>query len=308
MVSSEKKTNIILWSAALVLAFLFLLSFSRSAGGDSRKPVKTALLNPKNLERISYIEISEGENAIVLEKDSFWKVKNKDSRYSLPADNERINRLIKELAEMRTLYKVSDIIKDRNDFGLTDGSEIHLKYKIDDSETDLIFGKTDFSKTSRYFMSGRNASVYEIDTLLDKYLSASVKNWSEAYLISRQILGNVKLEDIQSLTIWSEGHSFKATAGEESFSVGAGKILELRHGGVGSVDGRGIFAGEVELELGNKSKIILRVYNSDAENEYTVKNEYIDAAGKTIYESFARISSWTFNRLVMSEDYRESEL
>lgn len=299
MVDSKKKTNIILWSIAAGLVVLFFLSFTKTASSDKRKPVKTALLNPKNLNLIDCFEISCNETKVIIQnRGDFWIITDGNNEI-VAAERSKIEKLKNELSKTRVLYKVSDSINNKSDFGLSDQGTFHLKYKVNDSFTDLIFGKSDFSETSRYFVSGRSATVYEIDTELDKFLSVNIQSWAEPYLISRQVLGNIKKTDVQNLWVEIKGKSLRLMPENAGYDEYVSRVLELRHGGAASKAEIDSKAGEIELELGDKSKITIKIFNSKIENEYICDIFYKNSINSKNTSCMTKISGWTFNKLVM---------
>ena len=110
------------------------------------------------------------------------------------------------ISEIRAKCRKLKIEKD-NSYGLTDGTELKIKYFFRDSkeknleEKEIIFGKTDFSQSSRYFMNGKNLNVYEVDSSLEKYLTFSEQLWYEPYIVSKETLNNISYKDIQRIKV-----------------------------------------------------------------------------------------------------------
>ena len=283
---NDSTKNRILLIIAAVLAVLYLLSFTTAASSkDKREKLKTSLVNPKYKETITSFELSDSTGTLELKKQgSFW------TAGSLPASNERIEKLISDLTTIRNLYKISDKITENSTFGLTNGTEFHLRYYTDSGFHELVFGNQDFSLSSRYMMTEKSTQVYEIDDSFDKYLTTSIQSWSEPYIISRQVLGNITQNDIQTVN----------TKLLDKQKIG--QLLELRHGGAVNEDTEIPLTKPVmnlSLELGNKKSIVLEIFDEQNPNEtsYIVKSEYKNEAGRTEYTAFCKISGWTYSKI-----------
>ncbi len=269
------------------LAVTYFLSFTKScSSSDKREKVKTALLNQKYRDSISSFEFQDGAGQLtIINKGSFWALCDSRGNEILPASSERLENLINNLTTIRNLYKISDKIKQNSTFGLTNGTEFHLRYYTENDFHELVFGNQDFSLSSRYMMTEKSTQVYEIDSSLDTYLSSSIQNWAEPTIISQTVLGKIKAEDIQRSPVSD-----------------VQKLLDLRHGGpvTEEDDDQNLSQPLIQLtlELGNKNEIELKIYSSSKENEYIVVTEYLTQKGaKPVFKSKAKISSWTYNKI-----------
>lgn len=275
-----------------ILAILYLLSFTKScSSSDKREKVKTALVNQKYKDSIKSFELSDSSGTIELTKNgSFWTIN------SIPASSERIEKFLNELITIRNLFKISDKISATSTFGLTNGTEFHLRYFTDEGFHELVFGNQDYSLTSRYMMSEKNTQVYEIDDSLDLYLTTSIQSWAESYLISREASTSTDIQSISVLYQDSEGHSRKGSISDSQ------KLLDLRHGEIPSESEYFLTEiqtplMEIQIENGDKSSIILKIFQADSQsNSFIVKSEYYKAASK-YYSSYSKISSWTYNKI-----------
>ena len=206
--------------------------------------------------------------------------------------------LINELIKTRNLYKISDKINKNSSLGLTNGTEFHISYSYDDSSfRELIFGNQDFSLSSRYMMTGENTQVYEIDSSMDNYLTTSIQNWAEPYIISQTVFGKITPQDIQRTQVTELNKNHIGTISDVQ------KLLDLRHGGrpeANALESELVTIPEtvINLELGNKNEIELEFYKSEKENEFIVTVIYkAEKNGELIFTSTAKISSWTYNKI-----------
>ena len=300
------KNSKILMGLAGFLALSYFLSFTKSCSSqDKRERVKTALVNQKYRDSISFITLQDAAGSLELNNsEGFWILKRlsdyTSSQFqeipSIPLSPERMDNFLNELTSIRNLYKISDKINKNSSLGLTNGTEFHISYALPDSNGDLnsfrelIFGNQDFSLSSRYMMTGESTQVYEIDDSMDTYLTTSIQSWSEPYIISRQILSR----DIQTIN-------------NKVNPEGSEKLLELRHGGLPELSELSELAKiinqkvqtEVKIENGDKSKIILEIYQSPQdESSYIIKAQYFKPDAKSaFYTSWLKISSWTYNKI-----------
>ena len=285
--SNFNKNSKILIALTAFLTILYVLSFTKSCTSkDHRDKVKTALVNQKYKDSITSFELSDATGNLTLKYNgSFW------TAGTLPASAERIQKLAENLTTVRNLYKISDKITDKSAFGLTSGTEFHLRYYTNDTFHELIFGNQDFSLSSRYLMTEKSTQVYEIDTSLDTYLTTSIQNWAEPYIISQTVLGKIKPQDVQRTQVND-----------------VEKLLELRHGGTPDEAELLSILNDSEksktpdttitLELGNKNEIELTIYKSTNENDFIVRTQYKKQKGdQTIYTSYSKISAWTYSKI-----------
>ena len=287
------KNNKILIVLVAILAALYILSFTRSCTSkDSREKIKTSLVNQKYKDAITSFELHDATGSLTItNKGSFWTVG------TLPASNERMQSFINNLITVRNLYKISDKINKNSTLGLTTGTEFHLKYFTQDTSHELIFGNQDFSLSSRYMMTEKSTQVYEIDSSLDTYLTTSVQNWAEPFIVSQLVFGKITSQDIQRTSVISQNHLTSISDPQ--------KLLDLRHGGIpveeellSTLQNNKTPDTTITLELGNKNEIELKIYPTKSENEYIVITEYHKQKGDTpYYTSVSKISSWTYNKI-----------
>ncbi len=285
-----KKSNILLAAAICTLSLTYILSFVKEgASKEKRENIKSALINPANAEKLTKLQFSDASGRIQLEKTGqLWLVSRQDNPLiKFPADSTKVNSFISDFSKVRSLYKVSDRLSKNNFFGLTDDSAFTIRYTYDSSFDDLIFGKQDFTLSSRYLMSGRNTTVYEISDELEKYLTSSLQFWTEPYLISRSAAGLTRSEDIQRIIIEEKGS--RRTGRADS------RLLELRHGGLPEQSEIKYENEDLKLmlELGDKTSYILYFYkiNEDGSDGYAVRQVYATS------EYWVKISAWTYNRI-----------
>lgn len=315
--------NKLLIALTAFLAISYFLSFTKScSSGDRREKIKSALVNQKYLENISFITLQDASGALELNNyKGFWTLQRLSdytssqlqTTPSIPLSPERVNNFLNELTNIRNLYKISDKITKNSSLGLNSGTEFHITYAIPDSKGDtegfreLIFGNQDFSLSARYLMTGESTQVYEIDDSMDIYLTTSIQSWAEPYIISRATQ-NIQSSDIQSLTVTQKEADGRTSIKKISADkADLEKLLELRHGGLPEIseillsaesDGRQPDT-EIEIENGNKSKIILEIFSlSGEESSFVVKVRYFKPdADAAFYTSYSKISAWTYNKI-----------
>ena len=289
-----KNTKILIGLTAF-LSLLYLMSFTKSCTSkDSRERLKTSLVNPKYKDSITSFELEDAAGSLTINYNGqFW------TAGSLPASPERIQNLLENLTTIRNLYKISDKITQKSTFGLTNGTEFHLRYNTADTFHELIFGNQDFSLSSRYLMTEKNTQVYEIDNTLDKYFSTSLQSWAEPFIISQVVLGKIKADDIQRTQVINHEENHISSVSDLQ------KLLDLRHGGYPNFtpDELNEVTSEkpqitINLELGNKNEIEIQLYKSKNENDFIVLTEYKSQKDTApVFTSASKISSWTYNKI-----------
>ena len=290
------------------LAISYFMSFTKSCSSkDTREKVKTALVNPKYKDSITGFELQDFTGSLTIKNEgSFWTVSRSNDNtssgtYTLPASPERINNLLEKLTTVRNLYKISDKINKNSALGLTNGTEFHLRYSMNEDFHELIFGNQDFSLSSRYMMTEKSTQVYETDNTLDTFFTTSIQSWAEPFIISQVVLGKIKAQDIQRTQAVNSENHITAVSDIQ-------KLLDLRHGGLPEAEELSLLTQEknrlpeliITLELGNKNEIELNIFKSKSadENEFIVLTEYKREKTSTpVFTSASKISSWTYNKI-----------
>jgi len=295
-----KNKNLILWIIIIFLTLSFSLSFIKSSSKDKRKPVKTALLNPKYKASLNSFILYDSSNAIEFSNNgAFWTINNPTNPDNkLPADNQKVQNLIEKLTQVNNMYKISDSLSTKNDFGLQDSTSFHLIYYTNsdtNAYTDLIFGNHDFTQQYRYFMTGNNSSVYEINTDLDSYLTSNLSVWNEGLIISKNLIKNPDIQKIQ-ISNFIENTSKTLIAGTDAFTEYSSKLLELRQGGIPEENPQEDILLEIKINFGNLDEVILQIYSSIHEGEYLLKEKY-NLYNSTEFLYITKISGWTYSKL-----------
>lgn len=278
-----KKTEKLLYIFTASLLLLYIISFFKGCSSkDKREVIKTALVNPKYKDKITAIELCNSENCITITKnDNFWSISEQNNKNTVPASSEMVNNLLENLTTIRNMYKLSDKIDKNSSFGLTDSNKFILRYYYDGNFHELTFGNQNFAQTGRYLITDKKATVYEIDSSFDNYLTTSIQIWNEPFIISQQVLGKITDNDVQNFD--------------------AQKLLELRHGGLSSEQpessSQQTAIKTVKLELGNKNSVLLD-FSQITEETYNIKiNYYKSASNYPVYSTNLKISAWTYNKI-----------
>lgn len=280
----------------LVLLVTYVASFFKTT--DKRKKINTALVNTKYLPSITEIDLSQnGDELRLIKKNEIWFLDagSGTNPELIPVEQKRVDNFLQELSKTRTAYKISDKIEKNNAYGLTDGSELVLRYYYSSSESyyELIFGNNDFSQTSRYFMTGKTAAVYEIDSSLNNYLSLSPQLWYDPYIISKALQKNLSYKDIQRIKVDYEGKPSVITTKADGFSDKVLKLIELRHGGKTEYKSIGSPELTLTLEKGDKSEITISIFATENQSEYNVETIH----SETRIKVNTKISLWTYNKI-----------
>ena len=313
-----KKKLIVSSIIIIILTATYIASFFKTT--DKRKAINTTLLNPKYLPVINELDISQGQKALrIIKKNGIWFLEADAG--DIPVEEKRVDDFLKELSKQRTAYKITGKIngtggteKQKLDsYGLTDGSELVLRYYYEQTSSGasgtqaetasfyvLIFGNHDFSETSRFFMTGKTAIVYEIDSSLDKYLSTSPQIWYDPYIVSKSIQKKLTYKDIQRIKVDFEGKTSILTTKTQDFAEKTSKLLDLRHGGQIEYESLSSPQITLTLEKGDTSQIIISIYQTEKDSEYNVEIEHCGLGAEKSDRTITvrtKISLWTYNKI-----------
>lgn len=302
-----KKKLIVSSIIIIILTATYIASFFKTT--DKRKAINTTLLNPKYLPVINELDISQGQKALrIIKKNGIWFLE--DNAGDIPVEEKRVDDFLKELSKPRTAYKITGKIngtvgaeKQKLDsYGLTDGSELVLRYYYDQTSSfyELIFGNHDFSETSRFFMTGKTTTFYEIDSSLDKYLSTSPQIWYDPYIVSKSIQKKLTYKDIQRIKVDFEGKASILTTKTQDFAEKTSKLLDLRHGGQIEYESLSSPQITLTLEKGDTSQIIISIYQTEKDSEYNVEIEHCGLGAEKSDRTITvrtKISLWTYNKI-----------
>ena len=307
-----KVKNKYLYIIIVGLLFLYIFSFIFQRG-DKRTYVKSSLINPSTVNKIDSFELFDGDKEkITFRKNgNVWEmIKIFDNNLQkLPAETKKIENFFKTASQIVDMYKISDTFTENNSFMILKPGFIQFKYFTGDKFYEIFFGAQDFSLSSRYVMSGKSTTIYEISNFLDNYLTTSVQFWCDSSLISQNVFGKIQVSDIQkNYVIFDDKmHIFSDLQ----------KLLDLRHGGFIS-DYKNLQNEQINensfqsrnensekkfeskmtifLELGNKNQITLNLFQLKENSFVSVESVYENSVGeKFVYNS--QISLWTYNKI-----------
>lgn len=297
MDKKKNKFNTYLILGCVLLVILYSFSFFKKPTVDSRKSLKTALVNPKYKTEIDKIVIKNDENSITLEKNnSFWEILSSENPFiKLPADSQKINSFLEELTSIIDVYKIADKKNNEENYNLDKNAYDFNFYVKNELSGRILFGKQDFSQTKRYVTSESNKKIFEMEDTMQNYLSVKINSWSEPFIISQQVLNSIKKDDIQRIIV---NNSEKYTKNSKNWDEYVAKLLDLRQGGIISQEiNFDLLEYQLKLELGNKNVITIFVYKTQNEQEFALKNVYFNSSTNTKSEYYSLISGWTFSKL-----------
>lgn len=297
MDKKKNKINTYLIFGCILLVILYSFSFFKKPTVDARKSLKTALVNPKYKTEIDCIVIKNNDDSITLKKNnSFWEISSSENPFiKLPADSQKINSFLEKLTSIIDVYKIADKKNNEENYDLDKNAYDFNFYVKNELSGRILFGKQDFSQTKRYVTSESNKKIFEMEDTIQNFLSVKINSWSEPFIISQQVLGSIKKDDVQRIII---NNSEKYTNSSKNWDEYVLKLLDLRQGGIVSEEiNFDSLEYQLKLELGNKNEITIFVYNSDKGEEFILKNIYFDFSKNKTYEFYSLISSWTFSSL-----------
>ncbi len=286
---AKDRINILLSGSVLFLLIIYLLSFVFSDKEISKKTlVSTSLMNPKYMAETDYLELSAGEETLVIiRKNGIWfcgKSEGGNSFY-VPCRSEKIEEFLSQLSSRKNLEKIMVKNNQLSDFGLDEENRFYVSYYADSRALGISFGDSDFSDSGRYVKSSENDDVYLADKSFDKFLYISLNQWSDPYLVSKNLGKEYKESDVM-------------TSGFDG-------ILELRHGGISTYipDENSLPDKKIKLEMGDTSSFTFSFYKIPSQNDFHVSVEYKNPFGKNM-DSITygvKISEWTYKKIFSDE-------
>jgi len=321
-----KKNLPVLWILVVLLTITYGLSFLKSNEKENRKAQKTALLNPKNVDKVKTIQLSNGQSETgnsgtgndnifinFNENKNIWEISlsQENTNLIIPADSAKVADFLKELSKIINLYEVSEINSDNNSFGLKESPFSLSYYLSDNSPTEIFFGNHDFSGNFRYLTTD-GKKVYEINSDIDKYLSTTVQSWSNPLIFSEDILCKKNWKDVQKITIkFFDSNSQKINTrileqknqNEKSgveFSEYVSKIFDLRHSGFANLEKTESLM-TMEIDYGDLSVSNIEIFSTTTENQYILQLNHKDNSSKNEYDYEMKISEWTYNKINTSK-------
>jgi len=275
------RINSILFVSVIVLFLSFVLSFVFSGSHKERKvSLKTALVNPKTSDSITFFEIKSGREILDFVNDKgVWFCGNytEDGSFFVPAKKEKVTGFINELCTVRTFEKITS--RNKSDFGLTDEKAFVLTYTDSGNSYELLFGDSDFSGTGVYVSGGESSQVLLGEKKsFEKYLYTGLNQWCDPYLIARNFEREFKESDFMNLKDKS--------------------ILELRHGGISFyIPSENEKPSKImNIEMGDTSHYELKFYKIPDTHEYHIQALFTDR-NKNEFRYSVKISEWTYNKL-----------
>ena len=218
----------ILYAASFVLLCTGIIGTAVKRGGKNLKEVQTALLNPKYVQDINTIRLTQNVRELTLYKDGgFWFVRIEqnalrnasDSASVFPADSRQVDTLIDTFRQIRKMY----IISDR---GGSEAFFIHndAVFTLDFAHTDVNKGEQGGERSDeRVFSSLRIAvpkngtktlhiaseskagtkrtRVYACEDDASVFLNYNPSFWADGKLIPDCLRGGKGEKDVQKLIL-----------------------------------------------------------------------------------------------------------
>ena len=184
----KKHQNIffILLSLCLLLCLTLVL-------GNSKKQTKglsgkeSVILNPKYKNEICEIRLKlDGEELKLLKQNNIWF--GKSSNLFFEADAQKIERLLEELGNKRTVYQISENAESFENFGLDEKNAFNIKLLLNDKTiiSDLYFGKSNFNGSLISLRSGKNSNILQVLDNFYTFLYTQENNWADLQIIKKQ--------------------------------------------------------------------------------------------------------------------------
>ncbi len=282
--------NKILSAFTIILAVLYPLSFLLEKKSNQIKTYETAFLNPKNINSVQKIKISDTEcDLYLLNKNGIWSgnVSSSDKEMIFSAEQQTVKNFIKNLSSIKKLYLSSSNSKILNDSNWN----FKISYTLQNGiETEILIGKTDISKSKRFIKLPSEKKIYKTDANFEPFLTTDANFWVCPNLFTAPDGNEITEEKIQRITFVHQGKKTVLIPGTENFSEKAEKLLSLRHGKLSDDVFSRIMSDTIEIETEDNKFTRIKIQPKD--EDFLVQYE-IDGKFYT-----AEISLWTYNKII----------
>lgn len=282
--------NKILIAFTIILAVLFPFSFLLERKSNQIKTYETAFLNPKNINSVQNIKLSDTERELsLLNKNGIWsgKFSSSDKEMIFYAEQQTVKNFIKNLSSIKKLYLSSSNSKLLNDSNWNFKISYILQNGI---ETEILIGKTDISKSKRFIKLPSKMEIYKTDANFEPFLSTDANFWVCPNLLPSADKNEITEEKIQRITFVHKGKKTVLLPGTEKFSEQAEKLLSLRHGKLSDEVFSKIMSDTIEIETEDNKVTRIKIQPKD--EDFLVQYE-LDGKFYT-----AEISLWTYNKII----------
>lgn len=283
-------------SVFIISAVLYAFSFTPAVKGRHKeKQIQSALMNPKYENDVSEIIITSGSSSVTLKDNDSGIWIGESGTSTFPAEQETVSNMIQHLIKVRSMYKISDNIRQYHSLGLSESDAVTIQYKIKDNmSTKIYFGGQNYENTRRYMRSQSSKISYEIESDIDTYLNVSENFWSDPYIIPRNMISDSDII-MQRVSLGN----ITLTSGAEKDKPLLEKITQLRHGELCDTV-QGDIVSVLDAYSGDGTHIHADIRKISGENDmvftYRVENNVTGKNDKIQYS--AVVSSWTYGRLL----------
>lgn len=261
---------------------------------DKYKPEK--IIINKTLDESDYIYLAKEKlEALLIKQDKKWFVQM-DKERLLPCDEIKVKKIFEELESIKVDMVVSNNPKKFVKFTVDDTSTFKLVIKKGDKEIlNFYVGKNNMSFTGTY-VRHKNENI---TLLTNKRLSSTVINATENFWLNKEIVGEVKFDNVLNInlqysedekkmrTIERDGETdtFYLTYSDTKFLAKKNEIQKIVNNlnklkAENFVDtgfkedkefAKTNYVCEINFKDGNKYKLIVGLKTADGKNYY-VKN------------------------------------
>ena len=219
---NDTKKLITLSLITFFLASIFVAGISKSSSSYGMRAIKTVLLNPKYIESIARISISNNADSVEL-------IKQKDKWY---CKSEKINAflnttLLQELLQLftrqRTVYYISNKVKSWENYGVdAENADKIIFSDINGNPIQtLYFGFPGFDAMNIYFRTEKTNTVYLTQDEFYSLLNTNISFWADMRMIPDYVFS---LQKDNVLRIQIEGKRLD----NEKIDTYINKLISLR--------------------------------------------------------------------------------
>ena len=284
---SDTKKLIILSVITVLLAGLFVVGISKSNSSYGMRTIKTVLLNPKYVESIDRISISNNSDSVELFKQNGkWYCKSEGINAFL--NTKLLQELLQLFTKQRTVYYISNKAKSWENYGV-DAENAH-KVTFSDNNGNpiqtLYFGFSGFDEMNIYFRTEKTNTVYLTQDEFYSLLNTNILFWADMRILPDYVFS---IQNDNVLGIRIDGKRLD----NEKIDTYINKLVFLRFSALKERDDFNGIEPEktVTIETTDK-KLILYFYRKN--DTFLVD---IDTGSGNYSKYCGEISRWTMNTI-----------
>ncbi len=284
---SDTKKLVILSVITVFLAACFIVGISKSNSSYGMRAIKTVLINPKYIESIGKISISNNSDSVELFKQKGnWYCKSDKIKAFL--NTNLLQELMLLFTRQRTVYYISNNVKSWENYGVNteNANKITFYDENDNPIQTLYFGFSGFDAMNIYFRTEKTNTVYLTQDEFYSILNTNIAFWADMQILPEYVFS---LQNDNVLRIIIDGKRLD----NEKIDTYIKRLVSLRLSTLKEkIDTYGTDPEKTVIIETTEKKLILYFYRK---NDAFLLD--IDAGPDNYSKYSGEISRWTMNTI-----------